>query len=282
MLYHPLHHNKDISIVSLSYVKQRLLDGYIETSTKEKCDFESAYAFSMFFVVFTSALWFSLPDDTESHDIIEKLLIVWRDTKGNECREILRQAFEYGYKANDCEKIIKNVFENMLFEDLHYYKPLATEIKKNFERKNIIEILDSTDLKKASVRLSKDISKLQSTSDFIRKLTVNYKKREGTIQYESFMKNMKQVFENTFKRSIGVIHDSMYKYFIDISEQILERGGLYNKNNILDGLILQHLYRNDCDKILTFDGGMLKHLDKYKSEVKKYQNSLDIYNECKI
>ena len=276
LFYHPLLPNKRIDITDLSRIKQDELTQLVNETISVKAAFEGAYAFIMFFSVFFSALCFSLPDEEKSEYILTNLLRVWQDTKSGDFTELFKHLFEHGYKTDDCEGFIKKAFEYILFDQLQYFQPLAKEIFDGIGNKTIDEILDGTELVASIEQFIKRVGKLKNTSEYVKKLAKNYKNAIGKAKYPSFKANIIKVFENIMKNGSGIFHDSMFKYCIDIYERILERGGLYLKNDILDGLILQHLYLDENDKIVTFDSGMIKHLEKYSQSEKRYQNSLNL------
>lgn len=239
MIYHPLlpyYKDNNITIKDLSYINQNDLINLVNKSISKKVDFESTYAFSMFFIVFASTLCFSLPDTQKSYGVLSILLKAWRNQNIDECKEFFKKSFEYGYKTNDCEAIIKNNFEYMLFEHLSLYKTYAIEIMNNIDTNSINEILDNINFIKFSKVFQRKVQRLGNTSQYVKWLAGEYKKNEGTAAYLSFKTYMYDLIKSVFDRKTGVSHESMYKYFIDISERILERGGLYLKNDILMGL----------------------------------------------
>jgi hypothetical protein len=278
---HPLLQNNQVSIGSLCSIKQQDLKVLVKEAADRKAQFESVYAFSMFFVIFSSALYFSLPPEDESECVLSAVLKVWKDLRHEECFKSFKDIFKYGYSTNDCEGFIKKAFDYILFENLHTFMPIAVELA-NGEGKTIDEIFESIELVNARDRLLKKINRTDNVSSYAKKLTESYKRGGGTDRYMVFVSKMHGIFEKIFNRSSGFWHDSIYRYFIDISARILERGGLYLKNDILDGLILQHLYASEGDKLITFDANMIQHLSKYEATEKAYSDSLKIIESCRM
>ena len=77
-------------------------------------------------------------------------------------------------------------------------------------------------------------------------------------------------------------NDSLYKYFINTIRRILERGGKYRKNDILDALILQHLYTGESNKIITYDKDMIAHLLEFSGDENSYEDSFSLIQECSL
>ena len=75
-----------------------MLNLLVNNAISRKAEFESAYAFSLVVVVFSSALWFSLKNAYENHGIVGLLIKVWLEIKGEDYRELFYRTFEYGYK----------------------------------------------------------------------------------------------------------------------------------------------------------------------------------------
>jgi len=283
ILSHPLFLDNGIAVDKLSRIKNKELEDLVNSAASKKIGIESAYAFILLFTVLSSALWFSVPTIKDKSDyVVSRLIRVWYDNEGERCIKLFTDSFVNGYKMNDCERFVKNMFSEMLSYYLQVYQSLTVEIFNGFgEKKTIDEVLNSEEIKSLFIKIKKGITKSGNSSKYIKKLSEQYKMNEGTAQYTDFMNNtVSKVIENTCKRSSGITYDSMYKYLNDITERVLERGGLYYKNDILDGLILQHLYADKNSKIITFDKGMIEHLDKYSQIESTYQNSIRIINIC--
>ena len=63
-------------------------------------------------------------------------------------------------------------------------------------------------------------------------------------------------------------------------ERFLINGVSFSKNNIFDAIIMSCLNEEE-DILITFEEGVIKHMEKYRLSRKSYRNSLEMIKNLK-
>lgn len=127
--------------------------------------------------------------------------------------------------------------------------------------------LDPEEYSRRTLSLATKLATERST-DFLQKNAVTYWKKNDDNQLSVFIERLTSPFNKK------VPWQAMQDYFHDALLGIMTTRAVFRKNDLLDTIILCNL--QESHTIITYDGGMIKRMEKRKDEYLKYKESLDL------
>ena len=110
------------------------------------------------------------------------------------------------------------------------------------------------------------INKHPTPTHFVHRAGIKYGKKINDKHLSALLDGLETSIQKIIKEQ------SLAEYIYDIIYKSLSSGGAFLKNDINDALILSTLSEDRI--ILSFDNGIIEHLQKHASERSEYQKSL--------
>ena len=269
----PLPHNFSGDIMNIT---DKDLQNLCDTILENKIDVESRFISLLFDMCLLSGYYFSaLAEGTEPsgfcYEVLSKVGRMF--TKIN--LDIFVNIFTEGYKTDDCENYVRNCFYNLLAFELEKGIPFierAKMISDDDEIPDLDEWLPSENYSNDTKIIYNKMKHKTSTS-FLQRLAVNYWKNNDDPELKKHIQKIKEIFDKKVKFT------ALQDFFYDTLSDIMTKGAALWKNNLLDAIILCNIQESHV--MITYDTGVIKRIEKRKSEYPKYQESIDIINSLK-
>lgn len=238
---------------------------------RNKIEVESKYTNVLMCMCFFSGLYFTaLKDGKKPSDYCHAAFEAAFRMFTKDTLEVFQEAYQDGYKTDDCENYIRDCFNNLLAFVLEKGIPMIEAAMKVTSEEEFFDFerwFDTEEYNKRTLSLAMKLSTRKST-DFLHKNAVTYWKKNNDDQLVTFIENLTRPFNK------NVPWQAMQDYFHDALLGIMNTSAVFHKNDLLDAIILCNL--QDSHTIVTYDGGMIKRMEKRKEEYAKYRESLRI------
>ena len=263
------------NITNIMNINESELDSLCNHILNNKIEVEGKFISLLFDMCLFSGFYFSVMSDGEKPsefciDIFRKIYVLF--SVAND--KFFMDAFTEGYATNDCENYVKDCFYNLLADELEKGIPLverAKEINDN-EISNMDQWISlkgySNDIGKLSNKM-----KTKTSTAFLHRLAVKYWNNNDDPELKNYIQEIKKTFDKKIK--LRALQD----YFYDTLIGIMTRGASIKKNDLLDAIILCNV--QDAHVMITYDNGVIKRIDKRKSEYSKYLESINLINQLK-
>ena len=189
--------------------------------------------------------------------------------------EVFVDIFTEGYKTDDCENYVRNCFYNLLAFELEKGIPFierAKAVKDEDEIPDIDDWLSSEDYSHDTEKLSNKMKAKTSTA-FLQRLAIKYWKSNNDPELKNHISKLKGIFDKKVKLT------ALQDYYYDTLVGIMTKGAALWKNDLLDAIILCNV--QDLHVMITYDNGVIKRMEKRKSEYPKYLESINVINMLK-
>ena len=262
---------------NLCNIRQPELNKLTEELVNIKTNVESSYATAVFFCVFVSDTIFECNLDPYNVPdfIFDFLSIVFKQTLRPIISDLFKISYQKAYKTSDVENVIRYDFYNYLCVFVSLVMPLCNHVMKRYHEAKVGDTLDVLQIisefsdedwsAKMESYKNKIISK-GTPAAFVKTKGLQYGKSINDKHLEQLLIGLKNSFDKTIDKT------SISEYIFDIVSNTITNGGAFRKNDIIDAQVLSCLQQTDT--ILSFDRGMIKHLEKYADTRIEYQNSI--------
>lgn len=261
----------------LSRISESELQNLSTDVLKNKIDVESRFTAILFNMCLFSACYFSaMSSDTEPSDICLKVIKTVYRVFSPYTLDIFKSAYTEGYAKDDCENFVRRVFSNLLVSELSQGLPYITKAKNTGNDDTISDVnawFPEQEYSQDVLTLEKRLQQRNSTF-YLHQLAVKYWKKNNDSKLEKYIIKLQKPFNDR------IPYTALQDYYSDTLERIMVHGGVFWKNDLLDAFILCNV--EDKHVLITFDEGVLKHMEKRKDKHPKYQISLDIINKLKL
>lgn len=254
---------------ALTTIKQARLNKLWDEVRVNKVDVEARYSTILLLYVLSSGMYLQQVENINNvpeplTPVIRKYYSIVRDI----AIEVLRDAFETGYRLDDCEKNVKKAFSVLL----EFFLPSAIAICKSVENGGIdengrIDILQKAEYDAYLEAVRRRLRRDGTPTTYISKIARKYDNNSNSKGLEDFL--------NTVSSSIGSLipEGTTQEYIFELVKKCITQAGAFNKNDILDAMILGTLEKNGA--FLTADKGIIDHMMNYKSNRMDYNMSLE-------
>lgn len=246
-----------------------MLDDLRTFAVNNKIELESKYACAQLTVCVLLGLYFYLDWQLKGDWSVAGIACFMRKcTSLNE--SLVKNVFVEGYASNDCERCVKRNLESILGEELATGIAVMEAVEQHDGEQdfNIVKWVESTEFNLSFCRAKGLIAHSQSAYDFLRKLASHYKTNHGEDAYRSFLDGVYDIFIG--KAQTAELGDCLRRTM----KRIVEDGGKYRKNDLLDALILSVI--DQVDAVITFDSGFRKIIEGMANENDKYARSVSL------
>lgn len=252
----------------LANIKQARLNKLWDEVSANKVDVEARYSTILLLYVLSSGMYLQQVENINNvpehlTPVIREYYSIVRDI----AFEVLRDAFETGYRLDDCEKNVKKAFSGLL----EFFLPPAIAICRSVENgeideKGSVDILQKAEYDAYLEAVRKRIRRDGTPTSFISKTARKYDKDPNSKGLDVFLK--------TVSMSIGkLIPDgTTQEYIFEVVKKCIIQAGAFYKNDILDAMILETLESDGV--FLTTDKGVIDHMGRYKDTRTDYSVSL--------
>lgn len=259
---------------TIAKMKQNEVDRLWLEIKENKVDVEARYTTIMFSLIFSSCILFETAPDidavTEEYKYtFHNILSITRDA----VLYAMKDLFNSAYDTDDCENYVRTAFYNLL----ETFLPAAISVCKEattlqFDENGMLLFSQNEKIYQDELNnLAKSIQKSRTPMYFIMKRAAQYSKIRSGKEMSEFINNIHAIITNMIKE------ETIKEYFISIVEKCLFSGGAFMKNDINDALILSTVNSNDI--FLSFDNGVIKHMEKHQSTRNEYAKSLNAINQ---
>lgn len=243
---------------------------------ENKIDAESRFISILFDMCLFSGFYFSaMSDGVEPSgfcfEVFEKAFRMFANIN----LEVFVDIFTEGYKTDDCENYVRNCFYNLLAFELEKGIPFierAKAVKDEDEIPDIDDWLSSEDYPHDTEKLSNKMKAKTSTA-FLQRLAIKYWKSNNDPELKNHISKLKSIFDKKVKLT------ALQDYYYDTLVGIMTKGAALWKNDLLDAIILCNV--QDLHVMITYDNGVIKRMEKRKSEYPKYLESINVINMLK-
>ena len=269
---------------TLRKIRQKDFFKYFNPLFAKKVDVESRFATVVFFIVLICESVFECDIDpyqvpvpiytffsTLFKEILQPLLV-----------STFNSIYSDAYKTDDAENYIRHSFYNLLTVILSMCIPLCKQVVEACEEEDeaavditkIIQDFSIEEHNAASKIFQSKILKQDTATKFVQKRGILYGKKINDKHLNALLEGLNV--------SLGkkILLDPLKEYIYKIVKNIISNGGSFRKNDINDALILSNL--KSADVVLSFDGGIVSHLQENAEDHPEYQNSLNLINSIKI
>lgn len=247
-----------------------------EEVLRNKIEVESKYTHVLMCMCFFAGLYFTaMKDGKEPSGYCYATFEAVFKMFTQHTLEAFQEAYSNGYKTDDCENYIKGCFNNLLAFVLEKGIPFVEAAKLVTDDKSFFDFdswLDPEEYSRRTLSLATKLTTERST-DFLQKNAVTYWKNNDDNQLSVFIERLTSPFNKK------VPWQAMQDYFHDALLGIMTTRAVFRKNDLLDTIILCNL--QESHTIITYDGGMIKRMEKRKDEYLKYKESLDLIHYLK-
>lgn len=263
----PLPNNFTGDIINLTESELQTLCSNI---LENKIDAESRFISILFDMCLFSGFYFSaMSDGVEPSgfcfEVFEKAFRMFANIN----LEVFVDIFTEGYKTDDCENYVRNCFYNLLAFELEKGIPFierAKAVKDEDEIPDIDDWLSSEDYSHDTEKLSNKMKAKTSTA-FLQRLAIKYWKSNNDPELKNHISKLKSIFDKKVKLT------ALQDYYYDTLVGIMTKGAALWKNDLLDAIILCNV--QDLHVMITYDNGVIKRMEKRKSEYPKYLETKD-------
>lgn len=257
-------------------ITENQLEVFVDDIRDNKIDVESRFASICFSICFMSIADFMVKESAK-----DKVGVCYIPTLRNIMKkmnginmDIFKSIVVEGYNTNDCENYLRKCFDNYMEYWLQCFVPILIKANEVNSYKEYHEIEKETDWDAMSKDILKKINRSGTTMEFIKKKSMQYWKQMKEDHFEEFLSKLRESVNKMIKE------EAIQEYITDIIQSFLLEGSSFWKNDILDAIIMCHL--TDEDKLVTFDNGAIKHMEKYEEVRLVYKNSLNLIRSLKI
>ena len=269
------------AIKMLTKVRQHELDKEFNRMFVRKIDVESRYASTVFFLVLICATVFEcdIYPYTLSEPIYDFLARVFKPANKEIFIPLFNYTYQEAYKTDDAENYIRHWFYKYLDTFMAVIIPVCQQVieavNKMPEGDEIIipEIVSDFSAEKWPEMMAiyqRKINKHPTPTHFVHKSGIKYGKKINDKHLSALLDGLETSIQKIIKEQ------SLAEYIYDIIYKSLSSGGAFRKNDINDALILSSLNKDRI--ILSFDNGMIQHIQKYANKRPEYQRSLSFIN----
>lgn len=252
-------------------IKQESLNNLWLEIKENKVEIEARYATIIFIYVISSAILFYCVDDMDKIPdgfilALSPILKLIQEFTLDDFKE----TFDKGYNTDDCENIIKKEF-SLLLEA--FLPALISIIKKysdstfDFTSCEFTLPENDEDYYLLFKELYKKVKKKDRTMEFVSGLANEFSRKTRDRQLNSYLSDINTTIGNVIKI------EAVREYVFQIVNKCLLCSGEFRKNSINDALILSSIGENDF--LVSFDNGVIKHLEGFKTNKDNYKNSLN-------
>lgn len=256
----------------LSSICPEELDLVREYAFLHKIEHESRYASAVFGACLVLGLYFYIETRFSGCDVGRIAACV--KAVNSEYSMQLRSCFKEGYCRDDPEKYISRRFSRLLAQAFG----VTLSVLSLTEDGSQVFDLDNQELISILMEEGERIcQKIESNSlgVWLKKQTNRYKREMGIDRY--------LIFEKGIFEALGPLGcpKELLNYLSRTLEKIVERGGVYKKNDFLDAVVLACLNSDGIDAAITFDGGLVGIMRENSNRNLKYQRSLSLVEELR-
>lgn len=252
------------------------LDKFCTSILENKIDVESRYISLLFDMCLFSGLYFAaLSSGVEPSGFCYEVL-------GKLCRmftpinlELFVDIFTEGYKTDDCENYVRNCFYNLLAFELEKGIPFIERAKTVSDEDalpDIDEWISEEDYANDTKKLNNKM-RVKTSTAFLQRLAITYWKNNNDPELCKYISKIKAIFD----KKVGLT--ALQDYFYDTLVDIMTKGAALWKNDFLDAIILCNVQKEHV--LITYDSGVIKRMEKRKSEQPKYLESINVINRLK-
>lgn len=264
----PNNFNGDIMNITEVGLKDLCTDILVNKIDVESRLISILFDMSLFSGFYFSALSSGVEPSNYCYEVLEKVCRMF----GSINLDVFVDIFTEGYKTDDCENYVRNCFYNLLAFELEKGIPFIERAKAIADDE---DIPDMNEWISAEV-YSKDTEKLnnkmnvKTSTAFLQRLAVTYWKNNNDPELKHYISKLKAIFDKKVK------HIALQDYVYDTLVDIMIHGAALWKNDLLDAIILCNV--QDIHILLTYDNGVIKRMEKRKTEYPKYQESINVIN----
>lgn len=252
------------------------LENICQTILDNKIDVESRFITILFDMCLFSGLYFSTMANGHEPSsfcfgVFEKVYKMFAQIN----LDVFNDIFTEGYKTDDCENYVRNCFYNLLAFELEKGIPFIERAKAIGDEDEIPDIDDwvsaedySNDTKKLNNKM-----KVKTSTAFLQRLAITYWKNNNDPELKTHIQKLKTIFD----KRVGLT--ALQDYFYDTLVEIMTKGAALWKNDLLDAIILCNV--QNLHIMITYDNGVIKRMEKRKTEYPKYLESVNAIYELK-
>lgn len=264
-------------IKALTKIRQREFGNRFERVLVRKVDVESRFASTIFFLVLISTTIFEcdIYPYTLSEPTYDFLTTVFKPASAEIFTPLFNYTYNEAYKTDDAENFIRHWFYRYLDAFIPVVIPVCQRVIETINTTpeggdiNIPQIVDEFSQQNWHEMMEKyqrKIRKHGTPTKFVHRSGIKYGKKINDKHISALLSGLK----DSIQKVIG--DHSLAEYVYDIASNCLSSGGAFFKNDINDALILSALNENDV--MLSFDNGVIEHMQKYANDRPEYQKSL--------
>lgn len=260
----------------LRTIRQKDVPEEFEPIFTAKIDIESRFACAVFCVLLVSTIIFEC--DLDPYDVsapvysfLSNVFKVFRTTLVPVFNSLYRDA----YKTDDAENKVRCYFYRLFDFFISLLVPLcrqvidgvgAVDISEVVDVQGIIQDFSSDEWSNAMTTYQKRIRRQSTPIVFMKKSGLKYGKSINDKHLESLLNGLGTSIQKVVK------FPTLYEYLFSIIKKSISDGRAFLKNDINDALILNSLTENDV--IVTFDNGMITHMENCTDKRIEYKNSI--------
>lgn len=257
-------------------ISEKELAELCERILENKIDVESRFITILFdMCLFSGYHFWALSSGTEPASfcfgILEKVCRMFSEIN----LEVFVDIFREGYKTDDCENYVRHCFYNLLAFELEKGIPFierSKQVRDGDITPDIDEWLSLEDYTHDTEKLNNKMKAKTSTA-FLQRLAVTYWKNNNDPELKAHIQKIKSIFDSKVKLT------ALQDYYYETLVEIMTKGAALWKNDLLDAIILCNV--QDLHVLITYDNGVIKRMEKRKSEYAKYKESIDVINGLK-
>lgn len=256
----------------LSTIRPEELASVRDYASWHKVEHESRYASAVFDACLTFGLYFYMELRFPEHDVGR--IAAYVKAVNLEYSARLRGYFADGYCNDDPEKYISRCFSQLLTQAFEVGLSVLSLAE---DRPEILGLSDERSIPILMEEGKRIRLKIESNSlgSWTKKQASRYRREMGIDRYSIFERDI-------FEALVPMGHpEELLNYLSRALKKIVERGGVYKKNDFLDAVVLECLNSDEIGAVITFDGGLIDIMRESLSENLKYQRSLSLVEELR-
>lgn len=268
--------NGKLSLIqNISHITMSELKDLYNDILKIKIDTESRLTSIVAHLCFFSGVYFSTFSKVEKpSELAVELFMRINEEASKIALYKFMQEYEIGYNTTSCEKHIREQFYWLLEFLFEYFIPLIDRALLENDNTLINEFLRK-DINWADLisQQLKKINKCPSSTAYLTKIARQYWNESSDDNLYEYMKKIVSPVNKM------VPEKALQDYIYDIVYNCCTTNGAFYKNNILDAIIVCNLQNEN--KLITYDNGMIKHMERHKDSNKLYRDSLALINDLR-
>lgn len=262
-------------------IRQDAFEREYEPLLNKKIDIESPYCALVFILLLFCEIIFECDIDpnnpsTPTYEFLSNLFI---KCLAPAFVPVFNTVYRDAYETKNHQKNIKHAFYNVLNEFISLLLPICKEVAdvdnetEEGDRINLVEIIKNYTQEEWTAKTysyRRKIAGSQTPTRFVWKCGVQYGKKINDKQLHSLFDGL----ENTIFKTIN--NSTLKEYLFSIVQNCISSGSAFEKNDIIDALILSTI--TPSDSIITFDNGMISHMKNYSETRPEYRKSVELSN----